>query len=356
MKKKHLLILLIPLLTLTSCQSFDDLKAGEIPSGGKEIHFSDFSSFLNSDNDSKQKETKFKDCLVLDVKGDYIEYINEWTNYDEYDFELGEYRDITSTNIISLEDFKINLKAKGLAKSKKSDDLQVSFAASAYNSKNNLLSMQMFIQDSNLYASLNDGFIDIIESLGFTFPNQFYLKDIINDEMMPIFKNKDSNIPNNIQNSLIESIIDNFISINRYGLNFLITINLNRNNLCDSITSFLDDLYEKEVLDYHYSKDISLDEYQTIKDELIEKIDNFDDDFNHNKFSALINLSGIKKLLLDFDFAIKTIEGYTDSNNNFIYTYKEINSFRANLSFDIKLKNKVRIKRNDFSKYLQIKV
>ena len=156
MKKKHLLILLIPLLTLTSCQSFDDLKAGEIPSGGKEIHFSDFSSFLNSDNDSKQKETKFKDCLVLNVKGDYIEYINEWTNYDEYDFELGEYRDITSTNIISLKDFKMNLKAKGLAKSKKSDDLQVSFAASAFNSNDNLLSMQIFIQDSNLYSSINE--------------------------------------------------------------------------------------------------------------------------------------------------------------------------------------------------------
>ena len=357
-------LLIIPTLLLCSCNDTDtitceseSIEVSEEIANSSTFTSEDFSSILNN-------SFKMCDGIELAIENSNAEYISQFITTSKLDN--------TSTIVndeIIINNANVNLKARGLKTATTFNELKASAKASAdvtlnyhlypYTLDDSHLDAKGYLKDGNVYLDLNDDILSIIdESMGFNNLSLINIpENIFNDILqycnltLPIVSNRnfemfkslfesdenndDTGLTKDQTNALFSLIMDNIFTIKYYGTSLKISVNINKANIITKADNILTGLYENNLLPLFIGTDITEEEYNTFREDVISNLEIFNQGFSHFKMSVSLKLNSIESI--SFDISLP----------DFKYTYEDdINSYNYNFTFNTKIN--ISFKYNDY--------
>lgn len=353
-------LLILPILLLTSCNDTDPSVSESIINESIEESV-DINSTLTSGDFSSILNNSFKMCdgIELSIENSNAEYISEFITTSKLDN--------TSTIVndeIIINEANVNLKARGLKTATTFNELKASAKASAnvtlnyhlypYTLDDSHLDAKGYLKDGNVYLDLNDDILSIIdESMGFNNLSLINIpENIINDILqycnltLPIVSNSnfemfkslfesddnqdDSGLTKEQSNALFSLIMDNIFTIKYLGTSLKISVNINKANIITKADNILTGLYENDLLPLFIGTDITEEEYNTFRDDILNNLEVFNQGFSHFKMSVSLKLNSIESI--SFDVSIPDFKySYEDENN--LYNYNFTFNSKINISF-----------------------
>lgn len=350
MKKISMLALLLSVSVLASCgekpteNPLESLAPGEIPTGGEEVSIEDLESILNAES---PEEPVLKNGYAVSVKLPSLLYSTETTYASNFDYETGEYLNepVTETDKVSLNitDGALDVKVTGLTSANNFSQFGLSANASAKVSfdmgdedskiDNELFTIDSYFKDRNLYLGLSRNLLDLmgvsseetnkvygtlpegiedqfIEETGLTFPvlsqaNIDYISQLL-EEQMNVTRPELETAVVDLVDDFAKIVYENLFTVTKYGSDYLLTLNLTNENLNSNIVKLLDAAYADGLFTYIAGAELSKEEYDYLKAEMLNVISTYTTGFNHLKYSVVFDSTMVKSMALDVDLSITT--------------------------------------------------
>ena len=350
MKKISMLALLLSVSVLAGCgekpteNPLESLAPGEIPTGGEEVSIEDLESILNAES---PEEPVLKNGYAVSIKLPSLLYSTETTYASNFDYETGEYLNepVTETDKVSLNitDGALDVKVTGLTSANNFSEFGLSANASAKVSfdmgdedskiDNELFTIDSYFKDRNLYLGLSRNLLDLmgvsseetnkvygtlpegiedqfIEETGLTFPvlsqaNIDYISQLL-EEQMNVTRPELETAVVDLVNDFAKIVYENLFTVTKYGSDYLLTLNLTNENLNSNIVKLLDAAYADGLFTYIAGAELSKEEYDYLKAEMLNVISTYTTGFNHLKYSVVFDSTMVKSMALDVDLSITT--------------------------------------------------
>lgn len=350
MKKISLTALLIGLATLSSCSMIpgltpsvenplESLEAGVIPTGGEEVDFEQLESIFN---DETKEETTLRNGLSVKVLNTTFEVCNE-TQYVANGYSYG-YKNVMKVNNANAE-----LSLTGLTSATELNQFAGAAKASAdvyylnqYDNEKDEFSSSLaaegYVKEGNLYLNLNEDayklvygsdenktfkayteipseFKDLILEGGFTLPLLSDTNIEFLERMLEEFANNDNVSSSVSQIVLSEEVLsvafDTLFTVNKYADTYLLSLDLNKENVPAKAETILDKLYADGFLNSILgpafgTSSITAEQYSELKSEFLTAINDYVKDFSHAKLSVVFDEVMVKSISADVDFTYKT--------------------------------------------------
>ena len=351
MKKISMLALLLSVSVLASCgekpteNPLESLAPGEIPTGGEEVSIEDLESILNAES---PEEPVLKNGYAVSVKLPSLLYSTETTYASNFDYKTGEYLNepVTETDKVSLNitDGALDVKVTGLTSANNFSEFGLSANASAKVSfdmgdedskiDNELFTINSYFKDRNLYLDLSRNLLDLmgvsseetnkvygilpegiedefIEETGLTFPvlsqaNIEYISQLLEEQMNVTRPELDTTAVVDLVDDFAKIVYENLFTVTKYGSDYLLTLNLTNENLNSNIVKLLDAAYADGLFTYIAGAEVSKEEYDYLKAEMLNVISTYTTGFNHLKYSVVFDSTMVKSMALDVDLSITT--------------------------------------------------
>ena len=396
MKKITLTALLMGLATLSSCSMIPSLQPteepnvlssilpGEIPSGGEQVSFEEIEDLFND----TQETTTYRNGLEININNSKLVVSRESTYANQYN----------SKNVdgytLKVEDVNANVKLTGLTTA----DHVNKFAASAnasgkltaksyynddvYTDVENLsLNEEAYLKEGTVYCNFSNELMELIGGTADTQEYKFYtalpedLQEVILESGLTLPLLTDINVAfiesmmeqMNNQNKedlsvmavlltdedVIKTIYENLFTLSKFNEDYLLSLDLNKDNIDDKVTTILDSLYTNGTLDKYIASNMgqssfTQEQFNELKDQLLQQVAAYTNDFSHAKLSVVFDKVMVKSLGVDFKY------DYNYTMNSMEYTYLHTISYELVLNMSFNYSDSVSVTYPDFSSYIDI--
>lgn len=352
MKKITLTALLMGLATLSSCSMIpgltpsvenplESLEAGVIPTGGEEVDLEQLESIFN---DETKQETTLRNGLSIKILNTTFEYSEVFkSNNDGYKQEYN--------NIIRISNANAEVNLTGLTTATEINQFAASAKANAdvyylsedkndYNPYKQELTLSMaaesYVKEGNLYLYLNSDAYKLIS--GGESQQEFKnyakipseVKDFILEGGLTLPLLSDTNIEfiektleelaknNGDSASVAAQIIfseevlsvafEHLFTVTKYADSYLLSLDLNKDNVSTKAEAVLDDLYNSGVLNTLIgpafgTSSITVEQYTELKNEFLSEVSDLTKDFSHAKLSVVFDEVMVKSISVDVDYS-----------------------------------------------------
>lgn len=321
MNNKYIsLLILIPLFSLNSCNKLivgsdplADVKPGEVPDGGEVLSIEQVNDLF----DKSFLDIKLKDGLKLDIANSNIKYEQVYNDF---------------STIYELSNLNANLTIDGLKTANSFNELDASITASAdFYAFNEQMNMEFTKANYNANVYLNDGNAyfnfsqSIIDMFNLDYPTSFYLTipegfdSNLTEEFgltYPLMSENNLSILNEIFKTpegaftidLNEILYDNVVKVYKYDNDYLLSVNITKDNINQCFSEVLTSLYEQDLFDLILNHEVLPAEFNELKEEYLKTFKEYTKDFNHFKASVTFDEEFFKSVSLDFDVSINIDE------------------------------------------------
>ncbi len=352
MKKITLTALLMGLATLSSCSMIpgltpsvenplESLEAGVIPTGGEEVDLEQLESIFN---DETKEETTLRNGLSIKILNTTFEYsdVSKYNN-DGFKEEYNDVIRISNANAeVNLTGLTTATEINQFAASAKAnaDVYYLSEAQNDYNPYKHELTLSMaaesYVKEGNLYLYLNSDAYklisggesqqdfknyaeipsevkDFILEGGLTLP---LLSDtnieFIEKTLEELAKNNDDSASVAAQIIFSEEVLsvafEHLFTVNKYADSYLLSLDLNKDNVSTKAEAVLDDLYNSGVLNTLIgpafgTSSITVEQYTELKNEFLSEVSDLTKDFSHAKLSVVFDEVMVKSISVDVDYS-----------------------------------------------------
>ena len=394
MKKITLTALLMGLATLSSCSMIpgltpsvenplESLEAGVIPTGGEEVDLEQLESIFN---DETKEETTLRNGLSIKILNTTFEYSDvSKSNNDGYKQEYNNVLRISNANAeVNLTGLTTATEINQFAASAKAnaDVYYLSEAKNDYNPYKQELTSSMaaesYVKEGNLYLYLNSDAYKLIsggesqqEFKNYTeIPSEvkdFILEggltlpllsdtniEFIEKTLEELAKNNDDSASVAAQIIFSEEVLsvafEHLFTVNKYADSYLLSLDLNKDNVSTKAEAVLDDLYNSGVLNTLIgpafgTSSITVEQYTELKNEFLSEVSDLTKDFSHAKLSVVFDEVMVKSISVDVDYSYN--DHYVDQS----YERTSQTSFKLLTNIVFEYSDSVAVSYPDLSTY-----
>lgn len=410
MKNKNLLTLLFSIVALSGCSlvpelkptelPVEDIKPGEIPSGGEEVTMDDavnalkdlYNNFKAHDGLSiKLKDSNFKvttdykrwGYYYYDEEGRHHESdkLVESGNVETYDFKNANAEvNITGLkNATSFKDYRASGKGSVNISYSDTNDVEKEYAFENQNAE-----VEMYYTGDKFYSSYSDF---IINNMMYekAYPNKAYTSfdaTILDEEfkeatdlVLPLLSDANISFVKSLVSSfdfeknigadkekvesLIEAATSKLFTVNKYGNDYLLSLNLTKDNLVSKVSEVLDKLYEEGLFNIIEGETVSPADYNEEKQGMMEEVSKFNQNFNYAKLSFSFDNNFFKSIAAEVDFSTVEVryDHKYDENGNPTEEWKsrEVKtSYTGNAAVTFEYSDDVKVTFPSFNEYVDI--
>ena len=409
MKKLSLLALLLSVTALAGCgekpvdNPLESLVPGEIPTGGEEVSMEELESILNAE---APEQAILRNGYAVSVKIPSFEVSSKNRITSNYDYETGSVLEAPKTTNNELS-FKLNegsleLAVTGLTNASTFAQLQASAKANAKVSfsltdtdislNNESMLMEFYLKENKLYGNASRNILDLMgtsadeptqvygvlpegieemiqEETGLTFPllsqaNIDYIEGLIEEQMnsqAPEQPDQDVSAMVDLIDDFAKVVYENLFSVNKYGSEYLLTLNLTKENINSNIEKLIDAAKEQGLLTYIVAGELNEEQYTQFKTEIMNVVSQYTSGINHIKYSVVFDATMVKSMAFDIDASL-TIDdsdswvdydyekdAYVDINESSTNTTVIKGGFTVNFTYS----DEVSVSYPDFSNYVE---
>lgn len=409
MKKLSLLALLLSVTALAGCgekpvdNPLESLVPGEIPTGGEEVSMEELESILNAE---APEQAILRNGYAVSVKIPSFEVSSKNRITSNYDYETGSVLEAPKTTNNELS-FKLNegsleLAVAGLTNASTFAQLEASAKANAKVSfsltdtdislNNESMLMEYYLKENKLYGNASRNLLDLMgassdeptqvygvlpegieemiqEETGLTFPllsqaNIDYIEGLIEEQMnsqAPEQPDQDVSAMVDLIDDFAKVVYENLFSVNKYGSEYLLTLNLTKENINSNIEKLIDAAKEQGLLTYIVAGELNEEQYTQFKTEIMNVVSQYTSGINHIKYSVVFDATMVKSMAFDIDASL-TIDdsdswvdydyekdAYVDINESSTNTTVIKGGFTVNFTYS----DEVSVSYPDFSNYVE---
>ena len=409
MKKLSLLALLLSVTALAGCgekpvdNPLESLVPGEIPTGGEEVSMEELESILNAE---APEQAILRNGYAVSVKIPSFEVSSKNRITSNYDYETGSVLEAPKTTNNELS-FKLNegsleLAVAGLTNASTFAQLQASAKANAKVSfsltdtdislNNESMLMEYYLKENKLYGNASRNILDLMgtsadeptqvygvlpegieemiqEETGLTFPllsqaNIDYIEGLIEEQMnsqAPEQPDQDVSAMVDLIDDFAKVVYENLFSVNKYGSEYLLTLNLTKENINSNIEKLIAAAKEQGLLTYIVGGELDAEQYTQFKTEIMNVVSQYTSGINHIKYSVVFDATMVKSMAFDIDASL-TIDdsdswvdydyekdAYVDINESSTNTTVIKGGFTVNFTYS----DEVSVSYPDFSNYVE---
>lgn len=409
MKKLSLLALLLSVTALAGCgekpvdNPLESLVPGEIPTGGEEVSMEELESILNAE---APEQAILRNGYAVSVKIPSFEVSSKNRITSNYDYGTGSVLEAPKTTNNELS-FKLNegsleLAVAGLTNASTFAQLEASAKANAKVSfsltdtdislNNESMLMEFYLKENKLYGNASRNLLDLMgassdeptqvygvlpegieemiqEETGLTFPllsqaNIDYIEGLIEEQMnsqAPEQPDQDVSAMVDLIDDFAKVVYENLFSVNKYGSEYLLTLNLTKENINSNIEKLIDAAKEQGLLTYIVAGELNEEQYTQFKTEIMNVVSQYTSGINHIKYSVVFDATMVKSMAFDIDASL-TIDD-SDSWVKYDYetnTYVDVNESSTNttvikggFTVNFTYSDEVSVSYPDFSNYVE---
>lgn len=366
MKKLSMLALLLAVGTLAGCAQLpqgeptteptteptaaplESIEPGVIPTGGVQVTLPE----IDFSGEVEAPEAVLKNGYSVKVVDSELSYGMVSKVETNFDYETGQVLETPlvteSSTSMKIEDVNAEATIVGLTKADSIDKFGAYVGASAKISyemdkealfNGEVLEASAHLKEGTAYFTLSENLLKIMGAANEEVPTKFYLtlpeglEEEFTEEtglILPLLSETNISYIENLLKGMIESelpseeempiteeqieklveiIFNRIISVNKYDTQYLLSVNLTAQNLETVATAVLDDLYNSGLLTELVGSEqpISPSEFEEIKAEMKEGLQEVDDYFSHLKLSVVFDETMVKSVSLDAKFT--TVSG-----------------------------------------------
>lgn len=409
MKKLSMLALLLSVTALAGCgekpvdNPLESLVPGEVPTGGEEVSMEELESILNAE---APEQAILRNGYAVSVKIPNFEVSSKNQRTSNYDYETGSVLQTPKTTNNELS-FKLNegsleLAVACLTNASTFAQLQASAKANAKVSfsltdtdislNNESMLMEFYLKENKLYGNASRNLLDLMgassdeptqvygvlpegieemiqEETGLTFPllsqaNIDYIEGLIEEQMnsqAPEQPDQDVSAMVDLIDDFAKVVYENLFSVNKYGSEYLLTLNLTKENINSNVEKLIDAANEQGLLTYIVGGELNEEQYTQFKTEIMNVVSQYTSGINHIKYSVVFDATMVKSMAFDIDASL-TID---DSDSWVEYdfetnTYVDINESSTNttvikggFTVNFTYSDEVSVSYPDFSNYVE---
>lgn len=409
MKKLSLLALLLSVTALAGCgekpvdNPLESLVPGEIPTGGEEVSMEELESILNAE---APEQAILRNGYAVSVKIPSFEVSSKNRITSNYDYETGSVLEAPKTTnnelFFKLNEGSLELAVAGLTNASTFAQLEASAKANAKVSfsltdtdislNNESMLMEYYLKENKLYGNASRNILDLMgapadeptqvygvlpegieemiqEETGLTFPllsqaNIDYIEGLIEEQMnsqAPEQPDQDVSAMVDLIDDFAKVVYENLFSVNKYGSEYLLTLNLTKENINSNIEKLIDAAKEQGLLTYIVGGELDAEQYTQFKTEIMNVVSQYTSGINHIKYSVVFDATMVKSMAFDIDASL-TIDdsdswvdydyekdAYVDINESSTNTTVIKGGFTVNFTYS----DEVSVSYPDFSNYVE---
>jgi len=360
MKKINMLALLLAVGTLAGCAQLpqgeptteptteptaaplESIEPGVIPTGGVQVTLPE----INFSGEVEAPEVVLKNGYSVKIVDSELSYGMVSKVETNFDYETGQVLETPlvteSSSSMKIEDVNAEATIVGLTQADSIDKFGAYVGASAKVSyemdkealfNGEVLEASAHLKEGTAYFTLSENLLKIIAA-NEEVPTKFYLslpeglEEELTEEtglILPLLSETNISYIENLLKGMIESelpseedmpitdeqsqklveiIFTHIITVTKYDTQYLLSVNLTAQNLESVATAVLDDLYNSGLLTELVGSEqpISPSEFEEIKAEMKEGLQEVDDYFSHLKLSVVFDETMVKSVSLDAKF------------------------------------------------------